>query len=197
MFFDNGVVKEYENLISTIPLPELLKKIEVIQDNISQLIPKLKYNSVHCMNLCLNKINNHNFHWLYFPQWDIPFSRLFFSSNFSNNNSPKGKSTCSALVTYNPESKFDPLKFERQSIQSLIELGFLKNESEIEKSIPLNIKYGFPLPTIGLLDCLEIIQCFLKENNIYSIGRYGEWKYAGIEHAIEDGKKIANHLIGV
>ncbi len=194
VFFKNGFSINYEDLISTIPLPELLNIINNLPSEIRSLIPKLKYNSVYCINFCLNRKLEHKYHWLYFPQKDIPFSRLFFSSNFSKNNAPTGKGSCSAIMTYLPDSKINLERFEEETIQILLELGLLKNETEIVDRIPINIKYGFTLPTIGIENHLKKIMEFLSNNNIYSIGRYGEWKYSGIEHAIEDGRNIATRL---
>ena len=193
--FLNGHSESYKHLVSTIPLPELLKIIEPINPEIEKLIPKLKYNSVYVVNFCLNSRNNQKYHWLYFPQKEIPFSRLFFSHNFSKYNIPQGKGSCSALATFLPNSHFDSNKFERDTITELIKLGFIKDESSIIDKIPLEIKYGFTLPTIDVPECLDTILKYLEENNIYSIGRYGEWKYSGIEHSIEDGKKIATILL--
>jgi protoporphyrinogen oxidase len=192
--FKNGHSESYTFLISTIPLPELLKLIPKLPPEIEKLIPELKFNSVYCLNICLDRENINKNHWLYFPQKNIPFSRLFFSSNFSKFNAPKGKGSCSALATYLQNSKFNFNEFKKDTFQKLIELGFLKDDSEVVDIIPLNIKYGFTLPTIGLKESLDIIKDYLIRNSIYSIGRYGEWKYAGIEHAIEDGKKIAKIL---
>lgn len=191
VIFNNNHYENYDSLVSTIPLTELLTIIEPLPREIRNLSTKLEYNSVFCLNLCLNNENNHKYHWIYFPQKDIPFSRLFFSNNFSKENAPLGKGTISALATYLPEKPFNFNQFEEYTLQALINLNFLKNEKDIVDIIPFNIKYGFTLPTIGIENHLNVIQEFLKKNDIFSIGRYGEWKYSGIEHAIEDGKNIA------
>ena len=35
----------------------------------------------------------------------------------------------------------------------------------------------------------------LRSDNIYSIGRYGAWKYSSMQEAVLDGKKMAEELI--
>ena len=35
----------------------------------------------------------------------------------------------------------------------------------------------------------------LKEQSVYSVGRYGEWKYSSMQEAVLDGKKIAEKLV--
>jgi len=42
---------------------------------------------------------------------------------------------------------------------------------------------------------LKIIQDYLKEKNIYSVGRYGGWKYSTMEEAILEGKEVAERLV--
>lgn len=194
VLFNNGHSESYEKLISTIPLPELINIIDKTPKDIDELSSNLKFNSVYCLNICVNREKDYKYHWIYFPQRDVPFSRLFFSSSFSKHNVPKGKSSCSALITFPPDSDFNTNSFERNAIQSLIELGFLKDDSDIIDKIPLTIKYGYTLPTIELSEQLRTIQDFLTNHEINSIGRYGEWKYAGIEHAIEDGQRIVLKL---
>ncbi len=75
-----------------------------------------------------------------------------------------------------------------------LKLKIIEKESTILDKIPLTIKYGFTIPTIDLPKKLDAIKNFLKKFNVFTIGRYGEWKYSGIEHAIEDGKNIAQQL---
>src|SRR5271157_1094200 len=192
--FQDNSTETYENLISTIPLNELLLAIEDLPPEIKNLSQELRYNTVFCLNLCLDYEHEWPYHWLYFPQKDVPFSRLFFSSNFSRNNAPPGKSSCSVILTYLPGTKFNQKSVEKAVVNTLIKLGFITNESSIIDRIPLTIKYGFALPTLGLPEIVGKIKEYLETNDVYPLGRYGEWKYAGIEHAIEDGQSIARVL---
>ncbi len=192
---EDASIEKYKYLISTMPLKELLDIIEPLPDEILALKDQLEYNSVFCLNLCLDHSLEIPYHWIYFPQKEIPFSRLFFTQNFSENNVPSGKGACSALLTYRPEQEFDQATIEKQILESLIDLNVLKDENEIIDSIPLTVKYGFTIPTIGLPSTLTFIQNYLKKYNVITLGRYGEWKYSGIEHAFEDGLRIYNELI--
>ncbi len=193
VFFDNSI-ENYEHLINTIPLNEFLFAIEDLPAEIRNLSQQLKYNTVFCLNLCLDYEQNIPYHWIYYPQKEVPFSRMFFSSNFSKNNAPSGKSSCSALVTYLPQAAFNQKFMEKSIIETLLKLKIIEKESTILDKIPLTIKYGFTIPTIDLPKKLDAIKNFLKKFNVFTIGRYGEWKYSGIEHAIEDGKNIAQQL---
>lgn len=194
VMFQDDSTETYENLVSTIPLNELLLAIEDLPPEIRNLYQALKYNTVFCLNLCLDYEHDWPYHWLYFPQKDVQFSRLFFSSNFSRNNAPPGQSSCSVILTYLPGTRFNQKAMENAIVSTLIKLGFITNESSIIDRIPLTIKYGFAIPTLGLPEVVGKIKGYLEMKDVYLLGRYGEWKYAGIEHAIEDGKSIARIL---
>ncbi len=194
--FNDGSSQNYSTLVSTIPLINLLKIIKGIPKEISNLSSELQYNSVYCLNFGLQHKVKHKYHWVYFPQKEVPFARLFFSSNFSVNNAPPGKGTCSALTTYLPGADFDAKQFEKKTLQILCDLNLLKDDSEIIEKVPFNIQYGFAIPLLNLSTKIQTIKAYLENHNIFSIGRYGDWKYSGTEHAIEDGKRMAQKVAG-
>ena len=39
-----------------------------------------------------------------------------------------------------------------------------------------------------------MIKKYLEKKNIYSVGRYGDWKYSTMEEAILEGKEVAEKL---
>ena len=41
---------------------------------------------------------------------------------------------------------------------------------------------------------IKTIKQFLEKQKIYSVGRYGDWKYSAMENALLDGKSIAEKL---
>ena len=42
---------------------------------------------------------------------------------------------------------------------------------------------------------VEQITTYLRENDIYTIGRYGSWEYSGMEDAMLQGSNTANEII--
>ena len=69
---------------------------------------------------------------------------------------------------------------------------FSNEEIVTEKIIPIThayVIYDFwrerNLPTFKTV----------RADNMYSIGRYGEWKYSSMQEAVLDGKKMAEHIM--
>ena len=47
-----------------------------------------------------------------------------------------------------------------------------------------------------ILDFKYKLKQELKRKNVYTIGRYGDWKYCSMEDCLIDGLKLANELEG-
>ena len=189
----NGDRIRYENLISTIPLTELVRIIKPGQKDLKKLAKGLKYNSVLCVWVAVKKKVAERYHWLYFPESKYPFSRLYFQHNFSEDTVPRGKSAIGAIFTYIGKApRIGDVK--KQLVGKLMEMGMLETKKDIDYIDHVNMKYGFCIPTLGAAAVSKKIRGVLREKDIYSIGRYGEWKYSGLEQALEDGRSIAHSL---
>jgi hypothetical protein len=111
----------------------------------------------------------------------LPFSRLspLLNStdfNFGNLETPLAEKPIiggSSLIFASPTSSLN---------------GLMENQFKI-----LNLANNHALDK-GL-DGLLFTKQLLKKNNIYSIGRYGGWKYSFMEEAILDGKKVAEEIL--
>ena len=194
VFTQKGDSIGYRNLVSTIPLTELVNMTMPLQGQLEGWSKKLKHNSVLCIWVAVKREVSEKCHWVYFSEKKHEFARLYFQHNFSSNVAPKGKSIIGAVFTYrrkNPQVS----RLKEQLVKKLIELNILENEKDIDFIDYINIKYGFCTPLLETAELSKKIRDRLKERDIFSIGRYGEWKYSGLEHAIGDGKKIASQLI--
>jgi len=197
-YFDNGKIKEnFQFLVSTVPLKELvLKIIEDMPQRIKDAAGKLKHNSVLSLNLGIKRENVDHGHWVYFPEDKYVFYRVGFPKKFSKGMCPRGTSSVCVEIAYKP-GQMTPKK-EKELIartkKDLIKAGILKTESEILVGHPEPIEYAYVIYDKDRDKNLKIIQNYLKRKNIYSVGRYGGWKYSTMEEAILEGKKVAEKI---
>ncbi|PKP60160.1 MAG: hypothetical protein CVT89_00400 [Candidatus Altiarchaeales archaeon HGW-Altiarchaeales-2] len=195
VIFGDGKSVEYNYLISTIPLKEFIKIIgDSAPNSVKKASEKLKYNSLLCVNFGVNRDKISDKHWIYFPDKDIVFSRVYFPMNFSSSMVPKGKSSVGAIITYSDKKPINKKNIVKIVQKDLIKTSILKEDDEILIENIVNIKYGFSIPDLNLPKNIDVIQKYLLKNDVHSIGRYGNWEYAGIEHSILDGKNIAEKL---
>lgn len=197
---DNEIFK-YQHLISTIPLPELLNRLENLPQEINRTKEKLSWTSVLCVNLGIKKFKMQNSkfkikncHWLYFPEKEFIFYRVGFYHNFSSNLVPENHSSLYIEIAHPPQEKLDQEKIILQVKKDLFRCKILNEKDKILVTNILRIPYAYVVYDQNRQLALKTIQEFFAENNIFSLGRYGAWKYSFMEESILDGKSTAEQI---
>jgi protoporphyrinogen oxidase len=190
----DGRKAAYENLISTMPLPELLCSLVPEPDELSGVRNLLKWRTVYCLNLGVKGNDPKPWHWAYFPEPQYLFYRVGFIHNFSPESVPQG---CSAMYVEVAEDPGKPVEidalFER-AIEDLCAIGILDGADEILVRRYLPIPYAYVVYNHGRERALNTMQGFLNAHGIHTVGRYGEWKYSSMETSILDGRSIAEKI---
>ncbi len=98
----NGEPKrqEADRVLSSVPLPELVKMIKSAPEEVIKASERLIYNSLACFNIGVDRQAISDKHWLYFPEKEYLFNRISFPMNLSPETVPKGKSSILVEVTY-------------------------------------------------------------------------------------------------
>ena len=195
IFRDKDEVK-YDVLISTIPLPELISKIEDIPEKYKIIANKLNYLSVLDINLGIKRANiSPNKHWIYFPESEFIFYRVGFYSNLSSYLVPNGQSSIYVEVSYKRKLPYSKDRILEKVFEGLINAQILKNRKEISLIDVKNIKYAYVIYDDFRRKNLPILMRYLENHDVFSIGRYGGWKYLCMEEAILEGKRITEKLL--
>jgi len=107
---------------------------------------------------------------------------------------PKGRSSIYAEIAYSDSKKIDKDTMVSRTIHDLKKCGIISEESDVEICLPMDIKYGYALYDSNRLHAVKIIKNYLEKLGIYTIGRYGSWKYMSMEDVILEGKQIAEQI---
>lgn len=186
---------KYDKLISTIPIFELLK-ISNIPNRIRLLYKGLKYSGVLCYNIATKKLNFNKIHWIYYPDKNIIFYRLGFYSNVSKNLIPsKEYDSLYVEVSTKANEDYNELEIYKRVVDDLIKVKILNSAEQIIFYKLLKIPVAYVIYDHYRDINLPLIHSFLNKNNIYSIGRYGEWKYSYMSENIKDGILTAKKVL--
>ncbi len=190
----NGLEKiTYDKLITTIPLLEFIR-ISNFPKNMKNMTENFRYRSVLCFNIALKKPVLKGVHWIYFPDKEQIFYRIGFYHNISSKLVPYNCGSLYVEVSLKEDDKFSVESIFNRVVKDLINTKIISQPSEILFYKPLIIKYGYVVYNFERVKLLPKVLQFLEKNNIYSIGRYGAWKYSymteNINDAIETVKKI-------
>jgi protoporphyrinogen oxidase len=194
LFFESGEEAAYSTLISTCPLPRLLGLIEDLPQDFKKAGEQLRYLSVFNLNLGIARDRVSDCHWIYFPEKEFPFYRVGFFSNLSYALSPPGTSSLYVEITCLPQEQLDEEVMVKDALKGLIQAGILTLSDDLVVLLTLRIPYAYVVYDEFRKKNLPAILRFLKNEGIYSIGRYGRWEYSTMEGAILLGKWVAEKL---
>jgi len=175
----NSLIKKikFDYLISSCALNDLIKILNA-PTSIKKSALQLKYNSGLIVGLGYSKKPIiHDWHWIYFPQKKIPFFRLCLISNFGGKVIPKSYHS-SFLAEISWRGKKPNQKKLLNKINKLIRKNFFKGETvRLISTFNRIIPNYYPIPTLHRDKALKKINMFLNSQDIYSLGRFGSWKY--------------------
>ncbi len=198
--FQDGKVAQYDRLISSMPLPELISVIEGAPLDVREAATRLACTELVTVTLGVNRKDLLDAHWTYFYDEDIVFTRLSTPHLQSANNAPSGCGLLQAECYFS--KKYRPLN---QSIESLIEpviedlrrCGVLIPEDQILLKHAMFTPYANVIFDLEAKASTNLVHQFLDDININYCGRYGDWAYIWTDEAFISGENAAQRaLIG-
>lgn len=189
-----GVKEHYEKMISSLPLPLVVRLIKEVPSKVLSAAKNLQNNSIMCVNLGVNRPSISEKHWIYFYEKQFSFHRISFQMNFSPTTVPKGMSSISTEVAYSQHKKISQTNIIDRVIRDLIRAKILNRDDEIVVSDMKDIKYAYIIYDHNHRKNVGIVHEFLRKNDIFPCGRFGEWEYFNMDHSILSGKRVAEMI---
>ncbi|HEX9860881.1 MAG TPA: FAD-dependent oxidoreductase [Nitrospirota bacterium] len=189
--FSTGYTAWYDGLISTIPLPELIKIMKDVPTEIRDAASALKYVSVYDVSIGVNRPDVIPYHWVYFPEPRFPFYRVGSITNFSRNMSPEGATGLYVEVSHFPDETIPEDKLVGGVMDGLVECGILSPGDDVPVKDVADIRYAYVTPDGHMERALPVIKKYLDSVGIISAGRYAGWEYSSMEDAILEGRDAA------
>jgi protoporphyrinogen oxidase len=185
---------DYEALVSTIPIPELVRRCHGLSTSIKEAASRLRYVSVYNVNLAVERADISDKHWIYFPEKTYPFYRAGFPMNFSP---ALGRPGCSSLyveMSHRPEVQVSDEVLVGEVRLGLERAGILRGDDRLAVADVKNIHYAYVLFDRQRAVAVPAILGELERHGIHSIGRYGRWEHTSMEDAMAQGKVLAERL---
>ncbi len=193
---DDGGTVNYDHLISTMPLPTLIRAMgEEAPQPFREAALKLRHVSVRCVNIGVGRENLTDKHWIYYPE-DSVFHRIFVQGNASPHCNPKGGFGLTCEITY---SEYKPLPCDgedliQRCIDDCIKVGFFSKDDPILTANQVDMPYAYVVYDHGRSESVKEIREWLSRHDIILAGRYSEWEYYNSDHAFLAGKKAADKV---
>jgi len=189
-----SLTEHYESLVSTIPVPELVRRCLDIPAHLKKAAKGLRWVSVYNLNMGVARDHVSDKHWLYFPEPEYPFYRVGFPMNFSPSLGRAGCSSMYVEMSHRPNEQESSEQLVARARSGLEQIGILRPNDEIVVADVKDLHYAYVYFDRHRARALPAILAELERRGIYSIGRYGRWEHTSMEDAIGQGKQLAERL---
>jgi len=195
--FTNGHTEQYRQLVSTMPLNQLLGQLMERTTTLHHALPYLRCNSVINFNLGIKRPSLLDAHWIYYPEQQYPFYRLGFPSQLTPAMAPAHHSSLAGECAFLQRDHAFIEHTTHTAIDATKKL-FNIDRDEIATQAIITIPHAYVIFDHWRDQHLTLVlKTLLDSYHIHSVGRYGAWKYASMQDALLDGKETAHKLIHV
>ncbi|MCX8481209.1 MAG: FAD-dependent oxidoreductase [Sediminibacterium sp.] len=195
----NGQTNFYHEIISSMPITELLSILPDTPKQILEASKQLKFRNTIIGYVHVKNKNLFKDQWLYIQEENIKTGRITNFSNWVDDVFLENHSgTILALEYWCYETddiwKSTDLELQQIAIEDLQKCGFIKNESEVLGFKRIQIPKCYPVYDNNYKPYLiEIIEYLKGIKNLQLIGRYGSFKYNNQDHSILMGLLAAEN----
>lgn len=185
----DGTVVSYEYLINTSPLNHFLPSIEGRPfGNVEHV---LSYNQVLVLNLGFDRKSKYQQeHWCYVPDKSINFYRMGFYDNILD----ADKLSMYIEIGYEKDDLIDVDKQLELTIDNLKRTGVITEDTKLDSYAAVIMDPAYVHISKESEEAVKQFMDVAKEDNIYSIGRYGAWTYCSMEDCMVMAKELADQL---
>jgi protoporphyrinogen oxidase len=197
--FGDGRVVEFDRLVSSVPLPDLVPLIVNAPASVVEAARRLAFTSVVLVNLGVDRPGiGGDTHIRYVYDEEIPFARISFPHRLSPTVVPAGASAIQ--VEWYSSEKYSPLargldEHIEPSISHLTTMGVLEPDDRILVSEATFTRFANVIYDHERGPAVAAIHAWLDELGIHYCGRYGEWNHLWTDESFMSGERAAGAAI--
>lgn len=190
---------EFDELISTIPIHELVKILKVdIPSRVRTAISKLIVNPM-CLVFIGIKGNNPNpYTAVYFPAADFWVNRVGYQTDFSKFNAPAGHYALQAEITFkknSPTGKLSDQEIIDHVVGRLTKDKFIKKENIVFTHLA-RVPYAYVVYDRDYEKNVKIIRDWFPRQGIHLLGRFSYFEYINVDAVVERAQEIIGKING-
>lgn len=188
--FADGTVENYDNLISSLPLPEIIKMISDVPENVQNAAKQLRWTCGYQVSLGFNRPDVAKYLWFYIYDEDVPPARVYSPNLKSPDNAPDGCSSLQAEIFFaNGAKVVDKNIILQKTVEKLKEICQFNDRDVVVKDIRFE-PYANIIFTPEIYESRKVVREWLQAQGIKTIGRFGKWDYLWSHQAFESGMKV-------
>jgi protoporphyrinogen oxidase len=197
--FENGRSQPYDRLISSAPLPEMVRMIADAPSEVVAAAELLSCSQCVTVNFGVDREDLSPSHWRYIYDIERPSVRLSFPHMFSPSTVPDGCGAVQVEVYYS--NKYKPLDHPPEDDiaavkKDLLDFGVLRDDDQILVEECRYIEYANVIFDHDSDPCANLVKDYLSSVGIEPCGRYGDWAYIWTDQSFASGENAAQRVVG-
>ena len=179
----------WRRIIATIPLPELVRLCAGAPAAVAEAAAQLRAVTVTYVNVAARGSGGPSFQWVYLPEDRYAPYRVGSASAAVPSLAPPG---CQSFyVEFSAGGPLPPDAVERQAVETLLDLGFLRAREDVLFTEARAIPNAYVVYDERYGPARAEIVTWLEAREILVAGRYGRWEYSSMEDALLTGRECA------
>jgi protoporphyrinogen oxidase len=196
--FSNGYVTDYDALVSSIPLPDLIPMIHGVPPDVLSASKRLACSTCVLVNVGVNRQDLSSAHMTYFYDEDICFTRASFPHMLSPTNAPPETGSIQAEVYFS--SKYKPFAGSPDDwiepvLTDLHRCGLLREGDRILSRRATLLRYANVIFDHDRSVAVRTVHGYLDDIGIFYCGRYGDWGYLWTDESFISGENAADRAL--
>lgn len=196
---ENGEIREYDHIISTMPISLLVERLPEVPLPVLEQAKKLTFRNTILVYLRVDRSNLFTDQWLYIHEQSVDVGRV---TNFRNwLPSVYGKSG-SSILCLEYWCYFDDELWNQDQEELIIKAGKeivrtgLVNEGDVKEGHVVRLPRCYPVYFSGYRDIMKPVEAYLTSvEGLHAIGRYGAYKYNNQDHSILMGMRVSENIL--
>lgn len=195
VILEDGRQIQFDKIISTLPLNELVNIIDDVPEECIKAAQKLKYFGLNLVNITVAGSKLTKKQRVYSADPNIPFHKLVINSNSSPSLRNLEVFGFQAEVSFSNQRSVSTTNLIEEVYQSLLKLGLITHANKVIDASIVSLPMAYPVYDTEWATSREVLFDFLKSHNIFCAGRFGEWLYINSDKAIERGLEAAKSVM--
>ncbi len=195
-WFADGRGIQWEFLVSTAPLPSLLRIIDDAPGDLVRLADTLAYMSLRVELIVADGPPRSPIQRVYVHDPAIAPHNIAFNHNSSAFLRSQPRQAIMAEVSVSPHKLVQREEIAPQTVNLLCDPELLSSPRNVVDIDHIDVKYGYPVYTKERPAQVLEIKNWFRANGIFTAGRFGDWEYVNSDNCVSKGLKLGAALWG-
>jgi len=199
MELENGEVREYDQVVSSMPISHLVERLPEVPEHILEQTKKLTFRNTILVYLRVDREDLFADQWLYVHDASVKVGRV---TNFRNWIPSVYGSSGSTILCMEYWCYFEDELWSMEA-DRLVEMATgeivrtgLVPEGQVKEGQVVRLPRCYPVYFRGYREILEPIEKYLTTlAGLHVIGRYGAYKYNNQDHSILMGMRASENIV--